>query len=64
VIRLETTGERLTELSLTVTKLLSEVEDADILEVTTLLAGQQNVYQAALNAAGRMLSPSLVDFLR
>ena len=64
VIRLETTDDRLTELNLSLTRLLSEVEDADILKVTTDLAAQQNVYQAALNSAARMLTPSLIDFMR
>ena len=64
VNRLETTDDRLTELNLSLTRLLSEVEDADILKVTTDLAGQQNVYQAALNSASRMLTPSLIDFMR
>jgi len=64
VVRLETTNTRLTELNLSVLRLLSEVEDADILKVTTELASQENMYQAALNAAARMIAPSLVDFMR
>jgi len=64
IIRLETTDDRLTELSLSVTKLLSEVEDADVLAVSTELAGRQNVYQAALNATAQIIQPSLIDFLR
>ncbi len=64
IIRLETADDRLTETSLSVTALLSEVEDADLLQVTTELAGRQTSYQAALNAAARMLTPSLIDFLR
>ncbi len=64
IIRLEATDDRLTELNLSITRLLSEVEDADILAVTTNLATQQNVYQAALNAAARILTPSLIDFMR
>lgn len=63
IIRLETTDSRLTELHLSVLRLLSEVEDTDILKVTTDLASQQNVYQAALNAASRIIGPSLVDFV-
>lgn len=61
--RLDTTSDRLEDLDLLVTKLLSGVEDADILKVTTDLATQQNVYQAALNAVSRILMPSLADFL-
>jgi flagellin-like hook-associated protein FlgL len=63
VIRPETTDDRLTELNLSVTKLLSEVEDADVLAVSTELAVRQNVYQAALNATARIIQPSLIDFI-
>ncbi len=62
--RMDSTGSRLEAISLSATRLLSEVEDADIIKVTTELATQQNVYQAALNAAARILSPSLIDFVR
>ncbi len=64
VVRLETTNSRLTELNLSVLRLLSEVEDADILKVTTDLASQENIYQAALNATARIIAPSLIDFMR
>jgi len=63
IVRLETTSTRLTELNLSLTSLLSEVEDADILKVTTDLASQENVYQAALNATARIIAPSLIDFM-
>ncbi|GAB4318515.1 MAG: hypothetical protein Kow0074_07760 [Candidatus Zixiibacteriota bacterium] len=62
--RMDSTSARLTDFSLSVTRLLSEIEDADIIKVTTELATQQNVYQAALNATARVLTPSLVDFIR
>jgi flagellar hook-associated protein 3 len=62
--RMESTGDRLADLSLSVSRLLSEVEDADIIKVTTELATQQNAYQAALNATARILTPSLIDFVR
>jgi len=62
--RMDSTSDRLAVLSLSVTRLLSEVEDADIVKVTTELATQQNLYQAALNAVGRILMPSLIDFVR
>ncbi|MEW5701241.1 MAG: flagellar hook-associated protein FlgL [Candidatus Zixiibacteriota bacterium] len=62
--RLDTTSDRLDDVNLLVTKLLSEVEDADILKVTTDLATQQSVYQAALNAVSRVLMPSLADFMQ
>lgn len=62
--RLQSTTDRLADMQLLVTGLLSKVEDADILQVTTALATQQNVYQAALNAVARSLTPSLADFIR
>jgi len=62
--RAESTSDRLSALSVSVTGLLSEVEDADIVKVTTQLATQQNVYQAALNATARILQPSLIDFVK
>ncbi len=62
--RMDSTSIRLTDLSLSVSRLLAEVEDADIIKVTTELATQQNVYQSALNAVARVLQPSLVDFVR
>ena len=62
--RMDSTSSRLADLSLSVSRLLSVVEDADIIKVTTELATQQNVYQSALNAVARVLQPSLVDFVR
>ncbi|MCP4633584.1 MAG: flagellar hook-associated protein 3 [candidate division Zixibacteria bacterium] len=45
-------------------KLLSEVEDADMLWAITELTTRETVYQAALSAASRVIQPSLVNFLR
>jgi flagellar hook-associated protein 3 len=64
VRRIDSTTDRLSALTVSVTGLLSQVEDADIVKVTTELATQQNVYQAALNAVARVLAPSLIDFLQ
>jgi len=60
---LDTTNSRLEDFKLNITKLLSEVEDADIIKVATDLAAQQAVYQAALQATARVIQPSLLDFL-
>jgi flagellar hook-associated protein 3 FlgL len=62
--RIDSTSDRLSALSVSVTGLLSEIEDADIVKVTTELATQQNIYQAALNATARILQPSLIDFVQ
>nr|MBN2276233.1 flagellar hook-associated protein FlgL [candidate division Zixibacteria bacterium] len=63
VIRLENTNSRLTDLDLNYTNLLSEVEDADLTELVTDLAMQENNYQAALIAAAKIIQPTLLDFL-
>jgi flagellar hook-associated protein 3 FlgL len=64
IIRLQTTEVRLTEYSLEFTKLLSEVEDADITRLVADLAQQENIYLAALQAASKIIQPSLLNFLR
>jgi flagellar hook-associated protein 3 len=63
VIRLETTDSRLAELDFNFTKLLSEVEDADLTKLVTDLASQENSYKAALIATAKIIQPSLLDFL-
>ncbi len=62
--RLETTSSRLVSLNLNFTKLLSEVEDADLTQVLTDLQTAENSYQAAMMATARIIQPSLLDFLR
>jgi len=64
VIRLESTYSRLTNLELSVTKLLSEVEDADLTKVATDLATHETIYRAALIASSRLVQPTLLDFLK
>src|SRR5690606_23556646 len=44
--------------------LLSDKIDADYAEVLIDLTSQSNAYQAALNAASRVLQPSLLDFIQ
>ena len=63
VVRMETTLSRLEDYELNYTKLLSEVEDADVTKLITDLAMAQNAYQSALNAAAKIIQPSLLDFL-
>jgi flagellar hook-associated protein 3 FlgL len=63
-IRMESTQSRLESTRITVTKLLSEVEDADLVQVASDLAKQENLYQAALLASSKVMQQSLVDFLR
>lgn len=63
-IRLETTASRHDQKELTYTERLSEVEDADLTTLITQLSAYENNYQAALNAAAKIIQPSLLDFLR
>jgi flagellin-like hook-associated protein FlgL len=64
VIRMETTLSRLEDYTVNYTKLLSDVEDADITKLITDLAMAENAYRSALNAAAKIIQPSLLDFLR
>ncbi|MGN6600237.1 MAG: flagellin, partial [Actinomycetes bacterium] len=43
---------------------LSEVEDIDLPKTLMELSMRQTAYQAALGAASRVVTPSLIDFLR
>jgi len=63
-IRLEGTHSRLIDLDMSFTKLLSEVEDADISQLITDLATYENNYRASLIASARIIQPTLLDFLR
>ncbi|MGN6685967.1 MAG: flagellin N-terminal helical domain-containing protein [Actinomycetales bacterium] len=46
------------------TSQLSEVEDIDLPKTLMELSMRQTAYQAALGAASRVVTPSLIDFLR
>lgn len=62
--RLETTQERLLSQKENVTRLLSEVEDADMAKVIMDLKMQETIYRAALDSGARIIQPTLLDFLR
>lgn len=62
--RLELNKNRLEDQTLSVTKLLSKNEDADLAEVIIDLKTRETVYQASLQAGARIIQPSLIDFLR
>jgi flagellar hook-associated protein 3 len=64
MIRMETTRNRLEGARISVTRMLSEVEDADIVSLVSELAREENLYQAALIASSKIMQQSLVDFLR
>ncbi|NPV69695.1 MAG: flagellar hook-associated protein FlgL [Firmicutes bacterium] len=62
--RLEMSAERSLELQTSVTRLLSETEDADIAELTVRLGQEEAAYRAALTVGARLIQPTLADFLR
>lgn len=62
--RIELIEDRISQLELSTTKLLSSNEDVDIEEVITKLVAQESVYRAALGAGARVIQPTLLDFLR
>ena len=64
VTRLDTTLSRLDQFEVNYTKLLSEVEDADLTKLITDLQMQENAYTAALNAAAKIIQPSLLNFIK
>lgn len=63
-IRLDTTDNRLQDIELSFTSMLSRVEDADITKLVTDLSVHENAYKAALLATSKIIQPSLLDFLR
>ncbi len=62
--RLEAAGVRLGDLELSATKLLSDVEDADIAKTMIDYSTQQAALQASLKAGATIVQTSLLDFLR
>jgi flagellar hook-associated protein 3 FlgL len=62
--RLETMKDRNDTDGITLKQSLSQVEDADLAQVTLELQMQQVAYQAALQTTAKVIQPSLVDFLR
>jgi flagellar hook-associated protein 3 FlgL len=62
--RLESADSRLQEVEESLTKLLTEVEDADMAKTYVDFSMQQSVYQSALQAGSNIVQQSLLDFLR
>lgn len=52
------------QLELSRTALLSDLEDADVIEVFSRLTLQETAFQAALATTARIIQPTLLDFLR
>lgn len=64
VNRLERDRENLESTQLAIRELLSKAEEADLADVVVRLTAQQNVYEAALKTAARVVQATLLDFLR
>lgn len=64
VQRLDQTRDHMDQASLTLTDMLSKVEDADLPTVITQMQTAQTAYQAALTATARGFQQSLLDFLK
>jgi flagellar hook-associated protein 3 FlgL len=62
--RLESADSRLQEVEESLTKLLTDVEDADMAKTYVDFSMQQSVYQSALRAGANIVQQSLLDFLR
>jgi len=62
--RIDLVAGRLEDISINLTSIQSKTEDADLAQVITNLKMEENVYQASLSAGAKIISPSLVDFLR
>lgn len=61
--RVESYIDRIDSAKVVLTEHLSMTEDADLLQVITDLSAQESVYKASLAAAGRVIQPSLMDYL-
>lgn len=55
---------RLQETDASLKRLQSDIEEVDIAETAVNLSVQENAYRVALAAAGRLIQPTLLDFLR
>jgi flagellar hook-associated protein 3 FlgL len=62
--RLESADSRLQQVEETLTKQLSDVEDADMAKTAVDYSMQQSVYRSALQAGANIVQQSLLDFLR
>ncbi len=62
--RLDLIENRIDDDLLNTKRLNSKNEDVDIAKIVTDLKMSENVYQASLSSASRVIQPSLVDFLK
>jgi flagellar hook-associated protein 3 FlgL len=64
VNRLDFLSQRLNDVKVNTTGLLSQVKDVDMAQAITNFSMAQTVYQASLKAGAQALQPSLLDYLR
>ena len=62
--RVELARERMLDLQLSLTRILSEEQDLDYAEAIMELKMEEFAYRTALAVGARIIQPSLVDFLR
>lgn len=62
--RVELMQARLADFKLSLTDMQSKVEDADLEQVLINSTTSQNIYEASLSVGAKVISRSLVDFLR
>jgi len=62
--RLELVENRLEQQAISAKKTMSENEDIDYEKAITELITQESVHRAALSVGGRIIQPTLIDFLR
>lgn len=62
--RLESVKERALDDDMNLRTMLSQVEDADMVEALVTMQAQQNAYEAALSTTAQILPMSLLNFLR
>lgn len=64
VNRMDLVMNRITDNSVSFTKMLSNSQDADMAEVIMNLKNAENVYKSALSVGARVIQPSLIDYIR
>ena len=64
VNRVEMVDQRVQQQQVIAQRIMSDNEDADMERVITEMLSQENVHRAALSATGRIIQPTLMDFLR
>ncbi|WP_284644981.1 flagellar hook-associated protein FlgL [Paenibacillus silviterrae] len=62
--RMELAQSRLSDVNVNLKTLQTKTEDADVAEVITNLKMDENVYQSSLSVGSKIISATLVDFLR